>query len=145
MTKNVTHLSAEVTMVTSFQDADPMGVVYHGNYFRFFEEARRILMEKIDYSYREMMDSGYMWPIIDTRVKYVKPIPYNHRIRISASLTEWENRLRVDYVIYDADTGQRMTKAHTMQVAVNIDNGEMCFVSPTVFTDKIETWHAVNN
>ncbi|MGF1759091.1 acyl-CoA thioesterase [Photobacterium sagamiensis] len=142
MTENVTHLSAEVTMVTSFQDADPMGVVYHGNYFRFFEEARRILMEKIDYSYREMMDSGYMWPIIDTRVKYVKPIPYNHQIRVSATLTEWENRLRVDYVVYDAQTGQRMTKAHTMQVAVGIDSGEMCFVSPTVFTDKIEAWHA---
>ena len=142
MTKNVTHLSAEVTMVTSFQDADPMGVVYHGNYFRFFEEARRILMEKINYSYREMVDSGYMWPIIDTRVKYVKPIPYNHQIRVSATLTEWENRLRVDYVVYDAQTGQRMTKAHTMQVAVGIDSGEMCFVSPTVFTDKVEAWHA---
>ena len=142
MTENVTHLSAEVTMVTSFQDADPMGVVYHGNYFRFFEEARRVLMEKIDYSYRKMVDSGYMWPIIDTRVKYVKPIPYNHQIRVSATLTEWENRLRVDYVVYDAQTGQRMTKAHTMQVAVGIDSGEMCFVSPTVFTDKVEAWHA---
>lgn len=131
-------------MVTSFQDADPMGVVYHGNYFRFFEEARRILMEKIDYSYHAMMASGYMWPIIDTRVKYVKPIPYNHAIRISATLTEWENRLRVDYVIYDAKTEQRMTKAHTMQVAVGIEDQEMCFVSPKVFTDKVEAWHAGN-
>ncbi len=29
-------LESEVTLVTSFQDADPMGVIYHGNYFRFF-------------------------------------------------------------------------------------------------------------
>lgn len=41
-------LEAEVTMVTSFQDADPMGVIYHGNFFRYFEEARRVLMEKIN-------------------------------------------------------------------------------------------------
>ncbi|MCV5888981.1 acyl-CoA thioesterase, partial [Escherichia coli] len=79
-----------------------MGVIYHGNFFRYFEEARRVLMEKIQYSYRDMQDSGYMWPIIDTRVKYVKAIPFNHTIRITAQLTEWENRLRVDYVIYDA-------------------------------------------
>jgi acyl-CoA thioester hydrolase len=142
MTEQHRILDADIIMVTSFQDADPMGVVYHGNYFRYFEEARRILMEKIAYSYHDMMASGYMWPIIDTRVKYVKPIPFNHQIRITATLTEWENRLRVDYVIYDAESGVRMTKAHTMQVAVGIEDGEMCFVSPKAFTDKVETWHA---
>ncbi|MCK6264370.1 acyl-CoA thioesterase [Vibrio sp. ZSDE26] len=134
-------LTSEVTLVTSFQDADPMGVIYHGNYFRFFEEARRILMEKIQYGYLAMNDSGYMWPIIDTRVKYVKAIPFNHEIRVTAHLTEWENRLRVDYVIYDGKTDQRMCKAHTTQVAVEKVTEEMCFVSPTVFTDKVQQWH----
>ncbi|MDO6498294.1 acyl-CoA thioesterase [Photobacterium sanguinicancri] len=142
MTKIVQPLTAEVTIVTSFQDADPMGVIYHGNYFRYFEEARHALMAKIGYSYREMQASGYVWPIIDTRVKYVKPLPFNHAIRVTATLTEWENRLRVDYVIFDLDNGQRLTKAHTMQVAVHIDGGDMCYVSPTVFTDKVEAYHA---
>ena len=134
-------LETEVTMVTSFQDPDPMGVIYHGNFFRYFEEARRVLMEKIEYSYRDMQASGYMWPIIDTRVKYVKAIPFNHEIRITATLTEWENRLRVDYMIYDAKTDQRMCKAHTTQVAVSIEKQEMCFVSPAAFLDKVEQWH----
>ncbi|MUK41863.1 acyl-CoA thioesterase [Aliivibrio fischeri] len=139
--KPVNVLSAEVMITTAFQDADPMGVVYHGNYFRFFEKARHEMLEKIGYSYRDMMASGYVWPIIDTRVKYVKSIPYDHKIRVEATLTEWENRMRVDYVIYDAETNVRMTKAHTMQVAVSIETEEMCFVSPRVFTDKVETYH----
>tara|TARA_Y100001956_G_scaffold81524_2_gene99302 strand:+ start:131 stop:580 length:450 start_codon:yes stop_codon:yes gene_type:complete len=134
-------LESEVTIVTSFQDADPMGVIYHGNFFRFFEEARRVMMDKIDYNYLAMNESGYMWPIIDTRVKYVKAIPFNHKIRVHAKLTEWENRLRVDYVIYDAQTNQRMCKAHTTQVAVSIKEQEMCFASPKVFIDKVDQWH----
>ncbi len=134
-------LESEVTLVTSFQDADPMGVVYHGNYFRYFEEARRVMMEKIDYGYLAMNDSGYMWPIIDTRVKYVKAIPFNHKIRVVGKLTEWENRLRIDFVIYDAESGARMCKAHTTQVAVSIKEQEMCFVSPEVFTNKVDSWH----
>jgi acyl-CoA thioester hydrolase len=138
-------LEAEVTMVTSFQDADPMGVIYHGNFFRFFEEARRVMMDKIGYGYLAMNESGYMWPIIDTRVKYVKAIPFNHTIRVCAKLSEWENRLRVDYVIYDAETGQRMCKAHTTQVAVSIEKQEMCFVSPKVFMDKVSQWHQTGN
>ncbi|GAL02451.1 acyl-CoA thioesterase [Photobacterium aphoticum] len=139
---NKPELRAEVTMVTAFQDADPMGVVYHGNYFRFFEEARRVLMDKLSYNYRDMQASGFVWPIIDTRVKYVKPIPFNHEIRVVATLTEWENRLKVEYVIFDAQTGARMTKGYTMQVAVGIESGEMCFVSPKVFTDKVDAWFA---
>jgi acyl-CoA thioester hydrolase len=133
-------LTAEVTLTTSFQDADPMGVIYHGNYFRFFEEARRLLMEIIGYNYREMESSGYVWPVIDSYVKYLKAIPYNHQIRITASLTEWENRLRVDYVIYDATSGVRMTKGYTRQVAVELTNQEMCFASPQLFLDKLEPY-----
>lgn len=135
-------LTAEITLMTSFQDADPMGVIYHGNYFRFFEEVRRSLMEKIDYTYREMQASGYIWPVIDSYVKYVKAIPYNHQIRITASLTEWEHHLRVDYIIYDAKTGTRMTKGYTRQVAVEIESQEMCFASPQLFIDKLEPYFA---
>ncbi|MCZ4311696.1 acyl-CoA thioesterase, partial [Vibrio atlanticus] len=51
------------------------------------------------------------------------------------------NRLRIDYVIFDAQTGQRMCKAHTTQVAVSIAEQEMCFVSPKLFLDKVEHWH----
>ncbi|MEZ9724168.1 acyl-CoA thioesterase [Vibrio splendidus] len=141
MSKILHPLQSEVTLITSFQDADPMGVIYHGNYFRFFEEVRRIMMDKIEYNYHEMKDSGYMWPIIDTRVKYIKAIPFNHQIKVFAKLTEWENRLRVDYEIHDANTGARMTRAHTMQVAVTIEEQEMCFASPKVFIDKVEHWH----
>ncbi|WP_153447845.1 acyl-CoA thioesterase [Vibrio algicola] len=135
-------LSASVIMTPSFQDADPMGVVYHGNYFRFFEEARRVMLDKIGYNYRAMEASGYMWPIIDVRVKYIKPIPFDLSVRVEAKLTEWENRLKVDYVIYNAESGVRLTKGYTMQVAVDMQSEEMCFASPKAFTDKLEIWHA---
>lgn len=97
------------------------------------------MMDKIEYNYHEMKDSGYMWPIIDTRVKYIKAIPFNHQIKVSAKLTEWENRLRVDYEIHDANTGARMTRAHTMQVAVTIKEQEMCFASRRCLPIKSNT------
>ncbi|MEI6897979.1 MAG: acyl-CoA thioesterase [Psychromonas sp.] len=140
MMEQKVNLMAEVRLVTSFQDADPMGVIYHGNYFRFFEEARRLLMEKINYSYRDMVDSGYVWPVIDSYVKYVQAIPFNHAIRITAKLSAWENYLRIDYVIYDAQTGKRMTKGYTRQVAVDMKTEEMCFASPTLLAKKLEPY-----
>lgn len=134
------NLTAETTLITSFQDADPMGVIYHGNYFRFFEEVRRLLMEKIDYSYRDMLASGYSWPVIDSYVKYVRAIPFNHEIRVTAKLTDWEHYIRVDYIIYDAKTGVRMTKGYTRQVAVDMSTEVMCLASPALLKEKLEPY-----
>lgn len=134
-------LEAQVTLITSFQDADPMGVIYHGNYFRFFEEARRAMLEKIDYGYRKMSESGFLWPVIDVQVKYVRAIPYHHEICVKACLSEWENRLRVQYVISDAKTGQRMAQGHTTQVAVGVEDQLMRLASPTVLIERVSQWH----
>ncbi|MDW6001853.1 acyl-CoA thioesterase [Vibrio mangrovi] len=141
MNPSIHHLEVDVEVTTSFQDADPMGVIYHGNYFRYFEEARRVLLDEIEYGYLAMTASGYQWPVIEAKVKYVKALPFNHAIRIHARMTEWENRLRIDYTIFDTVTGKRMCKAHTTQVAVSMATQEMCLASPKVFTEKVEQWH----
>ncbi|WP_343551847.1 thioesterase family protein [Pantoea sp.] len=127
---------AEVEITVSFHDCDPMGVVWHGNYFRFFERAREALLRSVNYSYGEMSASGYVWPVVDTHVKYRQPLRYEETVRVVASITEYENRLRIDYVIRNA-AGQVTTKAHTIQVAVNATTQEMCFVSPDILFERL--------
>ena len=127
---------AEVELTVSFHDCDPMGVVLHGNYFRFFEVAREALLRSINYSYGEMTASGFVWPVVDTRVKYRQPLRCEEVIRVEASITEYENRLRIDYVIRNA-AGQITTKAHTLQVAVDAASQEMNFVSPDILFERL--------
>ena len=130
-------LVAEVEIEIPFQDGDPMGVTWHGNYFRYFEAARCALLDKIDYGYVEMVNSGYSWPIVDTRVKFVKPTVFQQRVLVVATLEEYENRLKISYVITDMDTGERVTKGYTTQVAVENESTELCFVSPPILIEKI--------
>ncbi len=127
---------AEVDVTVSFHDCDPMGVVWHGNYFRFFEVAREALLRKINYSYGAMTASGFVWPVVDTHVKYRQPLRCEEAVRVSASISEYENRLRIDYVIRNA-AGQVTTKAHTIQVAVNAASQEMSFVSPDILFERL--------
>ena len=128
-------LTAQVEIIPQYYDCDPMGIVWHGNYLRFFEDARVALMGKIDFDYPAMDASGFIWPIIDVRVKYIKSALVAQRIRVEAELLEYENRIRVGYLIVDAENGERITKGHTIQVAVNSTTGEMSFVTPKVFLD----------
>jgi acyl-CoA thioester hydrolase len=98
---------------------------------------RTALMEKIGYSFREMRDSGYLWPIVDLRIKYVRPVRFEQAIVVSAVVVEFENRLRIDYRIRDRTSDEVLTKATTIQVAVRADTGEMCLECPSVLTDKL--------
>jgi acyl-CoA thioester hydrolase len=127
-----------VAITIPFHDVDPMGVVWHGNYFRYFEIAREALLKQFNYGYRQMQASGYVWPIVDTRVKYIAPVRFEQQIIVCAELEEYENRLRIGYRILDAQSGQQTTRGHTIQVAVDIASQEMCFVSPQALLDNIE-------
>ena len=59
------------------------------------------------------------------------------RLLLRAEIVEYENRLKIDYLISDADSGKRLNRASTTQVAVDIASGEMCFVSPAVLYEKL--------
>ncbi len=128
---------ATVSIVVPFHDVDSIGAAWHGHYAKYFEIARCELLDGFGYGYNAMRDSGYMWPIIDMHVRYVKPLRFDQRILVKASLREWENRLLIDYLVTDAATGARLTKGRTSQVAVDMKTGEMCFVSPAVVFEKL--------
>jgi acyl-CoA thioester hydrolase len=130
-------ISAEIAVIAQFYDLDPMKVVWHGNYARYLEQARCALLEKLNYSYPEMEQSGYVWPIVDLRIKYVRPVRYSQRIRVEARLVEYENRLKIAYVCRDDTSGEVVTKAHTIQLAVKIDTQELRLESPAVLLDKV--------
>ncbi|HEY9029943.1 MAG TPA: acyl-CoA thioesterase [Kangiella sp.] len=135
-------ISAEYCIEVPFFDLDPMQIVWHGNYIKYFEEARCQLLRKIDYDYPQMKASGFYWPIIDIRVKYVNPARYGQKLRCIATLKECENRLLIDYRIEDQETGKKLSKGHSIQVAVTADEFEMQLISPTVLSQKLEDYYA---
>ncbi|MBC3919833.1 acyl-CoA thioesterase [Undibacterium sp. CY18W] len=129
--------SAEVEMQVQFFDLDPMEIVWHGNYVKYLEVARCALLDSIQYNYVQMKESGYAWPVIDMQLRYVAPASFGQKLKLRADIVEWENRLKIDYLITDAASGKRLTRASTTQVAVEISSGEMCFVSPSVLFEKL--------
>ncbi|MGH8444612.1 MAG: acyl-CoA thioesterase [Solimonas sp.] len=129
--------SAEAEILVPFNDCDPLGIVWHGNYTRYFEVARCLLLEKIGYNYTQMLDSGYAWPVIDLHLRYVKAIRFNQRIIVAATIEEWEYRLKIAYAVRDAGNGERLAKGHTIQVAVTVPDFEMQYASPDILADKL--------
>ena len=128
---------AEVEIEIPFHDVDVMGVAWHGHYVKYLEIARCVLLDKIDYNYPQMEASGYAWPVIEVRIRYPQPLYFQQKVKVKARLDEWENRLKVSYLIEDLKTGQRLTKAYTVQVAIDMKTGEMLYASPDVLYRKL--------
>lgn len=136
MTDKPVHQAA-VDILVPFHDVDMMEVVWHGYYAKYFEIARCALLDTIDYNYPQMRDSGFAWPIIDLRIRYIKPVAFRQVISVSAAIVEWESRLKIDYLVTDKQTGKRLCKGFTVQVAVDIPTKTMLYESPRVLYEKL--------
>jgi acyl-CoA thioester hydrolase len=131
-------LRIEIPVKVPFFDVDSMDVVWHGHYVKYLELARCALLERIGHDYRQMKDSGYLWPIVDLQLRYVRAARFGQQLVVRADLVEWINRLKVHYRVLDAETGERITLASTVQVAVSAMSGELQLESPAVFTEAVE-------
>jgi acyl-CoA thioester hydrolase len=135
--KNAPFPEAEVELEIPFHDVDMLKIVWHGHYCKYFETARCALLEKIGYDYLTMKETGYVWPIVDLRIRYARPGRFRQRIRVRAELVESEYRMKIRYRAVDAETGETLAKGHTVQVAVDVRTGELCYASPEVFLRKL--------
>ncbi|GFM86538.1 4-hydroxybenzoyl-CoA thioesterase [Pseudomonas cichorii] len=134
--KGFIHVDTEV--LVPFFDVDMMNIVWHGHYVKYLEIARCALLDHIGHNYAHMLESGYGWPVIDLQLRYMRGAVFGQKLIVRASLVEWENRLKINYLITDAVTGERMTRASTVQVAVHVESREMQLASPQVFIDAIQ-------
>lgn len=136
-TPDINKSKAQIEIEIPFYDLDSVNIVWHGNYPKYFELARCALLENFDYGYDAMRASGYIWPIIDLQVRYIKAITFKQRIIVEATLKEWEYRLKIDYLIRDAKTQARLTKGSTVQVAVDVGTRELCLMSPAILLERL--------
>ncbi|MBR2156520.1 MAG: acyl-CoA thioesterase, partial [Campylobacter sp.] len=95
-----------------------MGVVWHGNYVKYCEMARCAFLREIGYTYIDMKNDGYAYPIVKMDFKFVRPAMLDDEICVSIDLLEFESLLTFGYKITNAKTGEILCKAHTAQAAV---------------------------
>jgi acyl-CoA thioester hydrolase len=133
-------ISEQIACEVAFHDVDLAQVVWHGHYLRYLENARWALMRSIQFDLNDMLESGFLWPVIDLRVKYVRAARYRDRLQVRASLVDWQQRLTINYLITDESTGERVVRAQTIQIAVRPPGNEMLFSMPACLTDRVERY-----
>jgi len=132
-------LSVEIDAAVAFHDVDLVRVAWHGHYLKYFENARWALMDRLGYGLDTMLGKAEGWPIVSLEVKYLKPSRFGDILRIRAGLVEWESRLVINYLATHAATGERVARAKTTQVLVDMATGEMRYALPAEFIARVQT------
>lgn len=127
-----THQAA-VRLSVPFQDLDPMQVVWHGNYFRYFERARQALFDAHGLNlYQFPSFEGYVFPVVRTEVRHLHPLRHRDVFQCSARLLEAHTRLKIEFEVRLLPDDTLCAWARSEQVALRAEDLALEFQIPAV-------------
>ena len=123
-----------------FYDVDPMNIVWHGNYIKYLEQARCDMFSKIGYTYMDMYNDGFMYPIAKMEFKFIKPSTFGDKLRVECELKDIEPAINIKYTIYNEETGEKIFKAKSMQICVDKHSMQSIYAEPVNLKEKIKQY-----
>ena len=116
-------LTNETRLRVRYAETDQMGVVYHSNYFVWFEVGRVELLRQLGFSYREMeKNDGCGIAVIDARCRYKASARYDDEIIVRTRLElVRESLLQFAYELVRLDDGTMLAEGDTTHIVVNRD------------------------
>jgi acyl-CoA thioester hydrolase len=121
----------EIERRVAFYELDPMQIVWHGNYYKFYEDARRALFARHGIDLNEVYQRTHLlFPIVRATSKHIFPLRYNDEFICKATLTEARMRLTLDFEIRLKVGGKICTRGRTEQVTVKAPEMEIIYEIP---------------
>ncbi len=121
-----------------YGDTDSGGVVYYGNYLRYFEEGRTEYLRENGVTYRELEEQGFVLPVIECYSRYKAPARYDDLIVVRTALSEVKKvSCRFNYRIEKKEGNQLLVKGCTVHAVVNRE-GRLAKMPSDVFAKLTE-------
>ena len=128
-------LNCKTDITVRFSDVDSLGIVWHGNYVQYFEDARETFGALFQLSYLEVFNQGYVTPIVHVDIDYKKPLKYGDKAYIELTYVDSEAaKIIFDYKIFKYPQIELIVTGRTVQVFLNI-NKELVLTIPSFFLD----------
>ena len=135
-------LSHQTEVIVRFNEADPLGIVWHGHYLRYFEDGREAFGKVHGISYLDCYQHGLVVPVVSVRCDYSKPLRYGDTVLVHTSyINTAAAKLVFDYKIFEAKGKTLVAKGSSVQVFVDLKNFELQLTIPPF----IEDWKKKQN
>ncbi len=89
--------TTETQLRVRYAETDQMGVVYHSNYFPYFETARAESIRQLGFTYADMEKMGIIMPVIEVQCRYLRPALYDDLLTIKVILKELPVHHKIEF------------------------------------------------
>lgn len=121
-----------------YADTDQMRFVYNGKYLEFFEVGRTELLREAGLPYAEVEKHGYLLPVTEAFVKYLKPARYDDILVIETTYPSMASAgLRLEYRVFRKETMEQVAEGYTSHVFLKADTYRITR-PPEFFIKKLE-------
>lgn len=134
-------LTQTTELEVKFSEADPLGIVWHGHYIRYFEDGREAFGEQYGLKYLDFYRNNIVVPIVSIKCDYKRILRYGHKIRLETTYEDTPAaKLLFHYSIWDLDTDEQVATGSSMQVFMEKDSMELMLTLPQFMTDWKGKW-----
>lgn len=123
-------LSSVKEIEVRFNELDPLGVVWHGNYIKYFEDGREDFGIKYGISYTDIKKEGVMAPIVSVKCDFKRFVKYGEKLIVETTFIDNPAaKIVLNYKITRRENNELVAQGSTIQVFTDTQ-GELLLLPP---------------
>lgn len=129
-------LTTRTEVLVRFNEADPLGIVWHGHYIRYFEDGREAFGNAQGLGYLEVFKQGFVIPIVHVQCNYKRSLRYGDRVIVETKYIPSEAaKLKFTYRLFNAATNELVATGSTVQVFLDKQSSTLQLNNPPFFEE----------
>jgi len=134
-------LQDQTEITVRYNEADPLGIVWHGHYLRYFEDGREAFGRRYGITYMDFYHQGLAVPVVSVQCDFKKPLRYGHRLRIETTFVNSPAaKMKFEYRIFETGSQLLSASGSSLQVFVDVKTFDLKLTVPGFFEDWKRKW-----
>jgi acyl-CoA thioester hydrolase len=130
-------LTEKTEIPVRFNEADPLGIVWHGHYIRYFEDGREAFGNTHGLRYLDFYKQGYVVPVVSVTCDYKLSLRYGDKMIVETKFIPCEAaKIIFHYSIYNPANNKLVAKGSSVQVFLDKEKSMLQLTNPPFF----EAW-----
>lgn len=137
-------LTHETEVTVRFNEADPLGIVWHGHYLRYFEDGREAFGNRYGVSYLDFYRNGLAVPVVSIHCDYKRPLRYGDKVIVETTFEpNPAAKLNFTYRMLEHRERSVVAVGSSVQVFVDAKTFALHLTMPEFFQTWIDKWITV--
>jgi acyl-CoA thioester hydrolase len=133
---NENKLTTRVEIRVRFNEADPLGIVWHGHYIRYFEDGREDFGKQYGIGYLDFFDKGFVIPVVNVDCSFKKSLRYGDTVIVETSFIPCDAaKIRFEYRLFNKNNGELVATGSSVQVFLDREQSGLQLLNPPFFEE----------